>query len=75
MTKKSKILQQIVNGESDGNILFSDLRHLMIRLGFDERTRGSHHVFTRSNIEEIINLQPKGSLSKAYQVRQVRGLI
>ena len=75
MTKRSKILQQILTGENDGNILFQDLRHLMTRLGFEERIRGSHHIFTKPGIEEIVNLQPKGHLAKIYQVKQVRGLI
>jgi len=47
------------------------LRHL----GFDERIRGSHHIFTKENVEEILNLQPIGAKAKAYQVKQVRGLI
>lgn len=45
------------------------------RLGFDERIRGSHHVFVRDGLDEILNLQPKGSDAKVYQVRQVRLLI
>jgi hypothetical protein len=32
-------------------------------------------LFTRGNIEEILNLQPLDSQVKAYQVRQVRGVI
>jgi hypothetical protein len=48
---------------------------LLNKLGFDERVRGSHHIFTRADIAEIINLQPKGAQAKAYQVKQVRALI
>jgi hypothetical protein len=44
-------------------------------LGFQERVRGSHHIFTREGVAEILNLQPKGSQAKAYQVKQVRGVI
>jgi hypothetical protein len=44
-------------------------------LNFDERVRGSHHIFTRADVVEIINLQPSGSLAKPYQVRQVRQLL
>jgi hypothetical protein len=47
----------------------------MAQLGFEERIRGSHHIFTKSGIEEILNLQPKGSHSKPYQVKQVRQVI
>jgi hypothetical protein len=42
---------------------------------FDERVKGSHHIFTKSGVEEIINIQLIGSKAKAYQVKQVRNLI
>ena len=51
------------------------MRLLLKNLGFDERVRGSHHIFTKAGIEEILNLQPKGNLSKPYQVKQVRSVI
>ena len=44
-------------------------------LGFDERIRGSHHIFTKDGIDEILNLQPKGNKAKLYQVKQVRNVI
>ena len=40
-------------------------------MGFDERIRGSHHVFRKRGIEEMINLQRDGNKTKAYQVRNV----
>ena len=39
------------------------------------RIRGSHHIFTRERVEEILNLQPKGAKAKSYQVKQVRNVI
>ena len=68
-------MQRILSGRSDANIRFSDLCALLRRLGFDERIRGSHHVFFRDGLDEILNLQPIGSDAKVYQVRQVRLLI
>jgi hypothetical protein len=44
-------------------------------MSFEERIRGSHHIFTRSDVEEIVNLQPIGTLAKPYQVKQVRNII
>ncbi|HEY3857741.1 MAG TPA: type II toxin-antitoxin system HicA family toxin [Verrucomicrobiae bacterium] len=45
-------------------------------LGFKERIKGSHHIFTFPNVREIINLQPDGNgKAKKYQVRQVRHLL
>jgi HicA toxin of bacterial toxin-antitoxin, len=75
MTQLEKLLARILRGASDANIPFNELCQLLRKLGFDERTRGSHHIFTRSNVEEIINLQPRGAKAKAYQVKQVRNLI
>jgi hypothetical protein len=51
------------------------LCQLLIRLGFDERIRGSHHIFTKKGVEEILNLQPKQGKAKAYQVKQVREML
>ena len=48
---------------------------LLRSLGFDERTNGSHHIFTKEGVEDIINIQPKGSKAKVYQVKQVRQII
>jgi hypothetical protein len=39
---------------------------LLLHLGFEERTRGSHHIFRRAGIEERINLQREGSQAKPY---------
>jgi hypothetical protein len=75
MSKYEKLLLQILRGASDANISFDGLCQLLRQLGFDERIRGSHHIFTGEGIEEILNLQPLGSKAKAYQVRQVRGVI
>ncbi len=44
-------------------------------LGFEERVRGSHHIFSKDGLEEILNLQPKQGKAKAYQVKQVRVII
>jgi hypothetical protein len=73
--KQSKLLRKILGGKSDENIAFEDLCSLLRWLGFDERIRGSHHLFTRDDLVEILNLQPRGASAKAYQVKQVRTLI
>jgi hypothetical protein len=44
-------------------------------MGFKERIRGSHYIFTREGVEEILNLQPKVGKAKPYQVKQVRNVI
>jgi hypothetical protein len=75
MSRYEKLLNKILRGTSDANISFSMLCQLLKYFGFEERIRGDHHIFTMENVEEILNLQPKGSNSKPYQVKQVRNLI
>ena len=75
MAKSSKTLEKVLCGTADANVRFDDLRRLLIRLGFDERVRGDHHIFSRDGIEEILNIQPRGAQAKVYQVKQVRGVI
>ncbi len=75
MAKYDKLLSRILRGTADANISFEELRHLLKRLGFAERIRGDHYVFTREGVEEILNLQPKGHQAKPYQVKQVRAVI
>ncbi len=75
MGKWNKLRQKILLGESDANIDFDDLCHLLRRLGFAERIRGSHHIFSHDGVEEIINIQPKGRTAKTYQIAQVRSII
>ena len=50
---------------------------MLRRFGFGERHRGgSHHIFTREGVAEILNLQPRGGgQAKPYQVRQVRDVL
>ena len=55
---------------------FKELQQLAKAAGFLlKRVRGSHHVYIRKGVTEIINIQPKGKMAKPYQVRQVVGLI
>ena len=70
-----KFLERILRGSSDANIAFEELCQLLRHLGFDERTQESHHLFRKSGITELINLQREGSKAKVYQVRQVRAVL
>jgi hypothetical protein len=69
------VLLRVLRGTADANIRFGELRSLLLRLGFTERVKGSHHIFTSEGVAEILNLQPKGGLAKAYQVKQVRNIL
>lgn len=75
MSKFDKLRQKILDGKSDANINFEDLRGLLINFGFVERIKGSHHSYRKEGIVEKPNLQRDGSKAKSYQVRQVRDIL
>lgn len=70
-----KTLEKLLRGQSDANIRFEELCHLLQAKGFRMRVGGSHHIFTRPGVMERINLQREGAKAKPYQVRQVRRIL
>jgi len=72
---RKQLLLRVLSGTSDANIRFDELRSLLAALGFAERIKGGHHIFTMPGVLEILNLQARGSLAKPYQVKQVRYVI
>ncbi|HEY3875635.1 MAG TPA: type II toxin-antitoxin system HicA family toxin [Candidatus Kapabacteria bacterium] len=70
-----KVLESILRGTSDYNIRFNELTGILQSMGFSERIRGSHHLYSKIGIRELIDLQPENGMAKAYQVRQVRKII
>jgi hypothetical protein len=76
MSKIIKIILKILSENSDNNIEFKDLCNVLNWYCFNNRISGSHHIYYRADIKEIINLQPlKNGKAKAYQVKQVREII
>jgi hypothetical protein len=64
MGKHEKLLMKVLRGVSDMDIVFDDLRNLPIRLGFEERISGGHHIFRKAGVEDKINLQREGTQAK-----------
>ena len=75
MSQYEKLLLAVLSGTRDKNLLFADLQTVLDRLGFQCRIKGDHFIYTRDDVEEIINLQPAGNKAKPYQVKQVRNII
>ena len=75
MPRADKLRQRILSGRADAKIRFDNLRLFLLRLGFIERRRGSHHIFRKEGVRERLNLQRDGNHAKPYQVRQVRQVI
>src|SRR5688572_3712180 len=77
VTRIAKLLDAVLDQAREQTVRFDDLSRLLRVLGFEQRrVRGSHHVFTRPGVPEILNLQPRTSgMAKPYQVRQCRRVI
>ncbi len=73
VTRREKLIAKILAGTSDQSVSFDALVTLLQELGFELRIQGSHHIFSRRGVAEILNLQsrPDGT-AKPYQVKQVR---
>ena len=69
MSKKQKILKQILSGSK--NISFNDIVTVVEAFGFTlSRVNGSHHIFVHPKIPELVNLQNAKGKAKPYQLRQ-----
>ena len=74
MSKKQKLLKQALSGSK--NMSFSDLMLLVEAFGFTlVRINGSHHIFTHSDIPDLVNLQNVKGKAKPYQVKQFLSLV
>ena len=72
--KRRKLLRKIIGGSK--NIKFSEMANLVEGFGFKlSRTAGSHHIFTRADIPELVNLQDVKGQAKPYQIRQFLKLV
>ena len=75
MSRSKRLMRRILDPGSDAGVGFDDLRGLLRTLGFAERTKGSHHIFTKEEVTEMLNLQRDNGHAKPDQGRQVRGVI
>ena len=60
MGRRDPLVTRVLSGTADASISFEALRRLLGALGFVERIRGSHHIYTKPGVVEILNIQPKG---------------
>ena len=60
------ILLRVLRGTADANMLFTELRALLTRLGFAERHGG---------VARFSNMQPKAGMAKPYRVQQIRRIV
>jgi predicted RNA binding protein YcfA (HicA-like mRNA interferase family) len=77
MAKKDKLKAKLFAIGQENNFRLDELCTLLRQLGFNERQgKGSHRIFTREGVEDLIDLQPaKDGKAKPYQVKQIRGIV
>ena len=75
MGQIEKLVLKLLSGSSDTNFRFDELISLLENFGFSCRKKGSHFIFFKEGIEEIINIQSLNGKAKPYQVKQIRNLI
>lgn len=74
MTKPPKLLAKAMAKQT--NLRFTDMIRLVEAFGFKlVRVSGSHHIYARDGVDELINLQNVKGQAKPYQVRQFLALV
>ena len=67
--KKQRLLKKVLAGSK--NISFGEMVAVVEAFGFRlSRVSGSHHIFVRNDVPELVNLQEVGGMAKPYQIRQ-----
>ena len=68
----SNTYDDVMNGNRDNNIRFTDIQKMLKSFKFGCRIKGDHFIYYRDDIPEIINIQPNGNKAKGYEVKQIR---
>lgn len=72
---RRKLLERLTQ-DSLQNVAFRDLARLAEGFGFTlTRKSGSHHIFSRASIPELLNLQDVAGQAKPYQIRQLLRIV
>jgi predicted RNA binding protein YcfA (HicA-like mRNA interferase family) len=72
---RRKLLARLAAG-AVRNVGFEDFAGLVRAFGFTlVRTSGSHHIYTRPDIPQLVNLQDVQGQAKPHQIRQFLRLV
>lgn len=72
---RRKLLKRLAAGNLQ-NVAYSDFIHLMEGFGFRIlRVTGSHHIYGRPDVNELVNVQNVKGQVKPYQIRQFLRLV
>ena len=69
MTRRQKLIEKIQNNPA--GVRFQEICRLAEQLGFTKRGgKGSHIVYEKDGVEEILTFQNRKGMAKPYQVKQ-----
>jgi predicted RNA binding protein YcfA (HicA-like mRNA interferase family) len=72
---RRRLLARLASG-AVRNVGFDDFTGLVRAFGFAlVRKSGSHHIYTRPDIQQLVNLQDVNGQAKPYQIRQFLRLV
>jgi predicted RNA binding protein YcfA (HicA-like mRNA interferase family) len=72
---RRKLLARLASGAVK-NVGFDDFTGLVRTFGFGlARKSGSHHIYTRPDSPQLVNLQDVNGQAKPYQIRQFLRLV
>ena len=71
---KRKLLEKIYNNKK--NVKFNDFIIIVEAFGFSQiRTKGSHYIYARNDVYDLVNIQNEKGEAKPYQVTQFLNII
>lgn len=71
VSKYDKLIQKIKSGQS---ISYEEAEILLLKFGFNVRSRGSHHVFSKEGYEKNISIKKRSQLLP-YQMRLIEEVV
>ena len=72
--KIEKLILRILSNQS--NVKFDDFLQILSYFGFEcDRISGSHHIFKKDGIDDLINIQNVKGEVKPYQIKQFISII
>ena len=74
MTRRQKLIEKARNNPT--GVRFQEICLLAEHLGFTKRGgKGSHIVYEKEGVEEILTFQDRKGMAKPYQVKQLLAVI
>ena len=71
MSKFDKLVKQILEERSTS---YKEAESVLIKLGFDLRIRGSHHVFAKPDYDKNVSIKMRSQLFP-YQIRLIQEVL